>query len=60
MLTLDKETLQELDKFIQEMPTKYGLPLLNFINGKIAEQVTKEIPSDLIPKSLDEEINTEE
>ena len=32
MLTLDQETLKELDKFIQEMPVKYGLPLLNFIN----------------------------
>jgi len=38
MLTLTSETLQELDKFIQEMPVKYGLPLLNFINAKIAEQ----------------------
>jgi hypothetical protein len=45
MLTLDQETLKELDKFIQEMPTKYGLPLLNFINGKIAEQnKAKEAP----------------
>lgn len=60
MLTLDQETLQELDKFIQEMPTKYGLPLLNFINGKIAEQVKKEIPKELIPKSPNEEANIEE
>jgi hypothetical protein len=38
MLTLSPEILQEIDKFIQEMPVKYGLPLLNFINAKIAEQ----------------------
>jgi hypothetical protein len=38
MLTLTSETLQELDKFIQDMPVKYGLPLLNFINAKIEEQ----------------------
>lgn len=38
MLTLTAETLQELDKYIQDMPVKYGLPLLNFINAKIAEQ----------------------
>lgn len=53
MLTLNQQELQELDKFIQEMPTKYGLPLLNFINGKITEQSKKVAPvevEELAPK----------
>jgi hypothetical protein len=48
MLTLTEQDLKDLDKYIQEMPTKYGLPLLNFINAKMTEQVKKEIPADLI------------
>lgn len=42
MLTLDQNALQELNNFIQEMPVKYGLPLLNFINAKLKEQLPKE------------------
>lgn len=42
MLTLDQNALQELNNFIQEMPVKYGLPLLNFINTKLKEQLPKE------------------
>lgn len=38
MLTLNEQEVKDLDKFIQEIPTKYGMPLLNFINVKIAEQ----------------------
>jgi|APGre2960657404_1045060.scaffolds.fasta_scaffold68157_2 hypothetical protein len=45
MLTLDEKDLKELNLFIQEMPLKYGLPLLNFINSKV--QVNKEIPEEL-------------
>lgn len=48
MLTFNEQEVKDLDKFIQEMPTKYGMPLLNFINAKIAEQVKKEIPMDLL------------
>lgn len=47
MLTLNEQDLKDLDKYIQEMPTKFGLPLLNFINAKMTEQVKKEIPSEL-------------
>jgi hypothetical protein len=47
MLTLDEKDLQQLNLFIQEMPLKHGLPLLNFINGKIQEQINKEIPQEL-------------
>ena len=38
MLTLIEKDLQELNNFIQELPVKHGLPLLNFLNSKIEEQ----------------------
>jgi len=41
MLQLDEKSISELNNFIQEMPTKYGLPLLNFLNTKIQEQSKK-------------------
>jgi hypothetical protein len=42
MITLSEEKLKELDAFIQEMPTKFGLPLIQFIN-KIIEEQKKEV-----------------
>ena len=36
-MNLTEEHLKQLDAFIQEMPTKFGLPLLNFLN-KIAQE----------------------
>jgi hypothetical protein len=50
MITLDEKDLQQLNAFIQEMPLKHGLPLLNFINAKIQEQINKEVPDDLKDK----------
>lgn len=41
MVTLNEEKLKELDMFIQEMPTKYGLPLIQFINKIIESQKPK-------------------
>lgn len=38
MITLSEEKVKELDAFVQEMPVKYGLPLINFINKIIEEQ----------------------
>jgi hypothetical protein len=45
MLTLTEKDLQELNAFIQELPLKHGLPLLNFLNAKLAEkkQETQEV-----------------
>lgn len=43
MLTLTEKDLQELDKFIQEMPVKFGMPLINFINTKLKEQTKEEV-----------------
>ena len=36
-MNLTEEHLKQLDAFIQEMPVKFGLPLLNFLN-KIAQE----------------------
>jgi hypothetical protein len=36
-MTLTEKHLNELDAFIQEMPTKYGIPLIKFLN-EIQEQ----------------------
>ena len=38
MLTLNEQDLKDLNAFIQDLPVKYGLPLLNFINSKIQVQ----------------------
>jgi len=51
MLKLSEEDLKKLNQFIQEMPTKYGLPLINFLNAKLAEQnkepkVEPEVPKE--------------
>lgn len=41
MIILNEEKLKELDMYIQEMPVKYGLPLINFINKLIEEKKEK-------------------
>jgi predicted secreted protein len=51
MLTLTSEDLKELDKFIMDLPTKYGMPLINFINSKISEQ-TKQEPVEQVTESV--------
>jgi hypothetical protein len=40
-LNLTEEHLKQLDAFIQEMPTKFGFPLIQFFN-KIKEEQEKE------------------
>ena len=35
-ITLTEAEIKQLDAFFQEMPTKYGLPLINFF-GKLNE-----------------------
>lgn len=49
MLTLNEKDLKDLNSFIQELPLKHGLPLLNFLNAKIAEQQkeSKEISEEI-------------
>lgn len=38
MIKLSQEQVKELEAYIQEMPVKYGLPLLNFFQKLNAEQ----------------------
>jgi hypothetical protein len=49
-LLLDEKSLQEVSSFLQEMPLKHGLPLLNYLNAKIKEQginnVREEVKSE--------------
>ena len=41
-MNLTEEHLKQLDAFIQEMPTKYGLPLLELFAKLANEQKPKE------------------
>jgi len=50
-ITLTEKDLQELNNFFQEMPTKYGLTLINFFNQKIQEQNV--VKDELQPKTED-------
>ena len=38
MINLSEDNLKELNAFIQEMPTKYGVPLIQFLNKLIEDQ----------------------
>lgn len=42
MLKLNQEQLDELVKFINTIPTAYGLPLIQFFGQLQAEQAPKE------------------
>jgi len=44
MITLSEENLKELNLFIQEIPTKYGVQLIQFFNKLSEEQKPKEVP----------------
>jgi hypothetical protein len=58
MLTLNEQDLQQLNSFIQELPLKHGLPLLNFLNAKIAEQNQEAKKSSEEPKDNSENIKS--
>ena len=45
IMNLTEEHLKQLDAFIQEMPVKFGLPLIQFFN-KIKEEQEKEKTND--------------
>ena len=51
-IVLNEKHIEELNNFIQELPLKHGLPLLNFLN-KIAQEATKkeEVIAE-IPKTI--------
>lgn len=48
-LELNEQDLKEVNNYLQELPLKFGLPLLNFINKKIVEQneVTEVVGEDV-------------
>ena len=50
MLTLNEKDLKDLNAFIQELPLKHGLPLLNFINAKMKEQAEEAPKEDTTKK----------
>jgi len=41
MITLTEKELQDLMKFIEEIPTKYGIPLVQFFNEKVEQSKVK-------------------
>jgi hypothetical protein len=45
MYTLDEPTVKELEVIIQELPLKYGLPILNILQTKLIKQ---ELPVEKI------------
>lgn len=44
-ITLSVEHLKTLEEFISELPTKYGVPLLNFLSQVAKDQAT---PTDTV------------
>lgn len=38
MINLTEQEIKDLMKFIDDMPTKFGLPLVQFFSSKIEEQ----------------------
>lgn len=38
MLTLNEQEVKEIQDYVNELPTKYGVPLLNYLNMKIQQQ----------------------
>lgn len=38
MYTLDESTVKELEVIIQELPLKYGLPILNILQTNLIKQ----------------------
>ena len=45
-ITLNEEQVKQLDAFIQELPTKYGLPLTQFLSKIAQEQNPEEVKAE--------------
>ena len=45
-ITLNEEQLKQLDAFIQDMPTRYGLPLTQFLSKLAQEQKPEEVKAE--------------
>lgn len=49
MLTLNQSEIKEVMDYVNELPTKYGVPLLNYLNMKIQQQnpqAEQELPTE--------------
>jgi hypothetical protein len=51
-LTLTEQDLKELNDFFQELPTKYGMPMINFFNKRLEDIKPKE---EIVAESTKEE-----
>jgi hypothetical protein len=40
MLALNQQEVKEIQDYVNELPTKYGVPLLNYLNMKIQQQTS--------------------
>jgi hypothetical protein len=45
-VTLNEEQLKALDAFLQEMPMKYGAPIVSFLNEVIKSQEAKVVEAE--------------
>lgn len=65
-MTLTEQHLNQIDAFIQEMPTKYGIQLINFFNEiqaqekkqreKSESQAQENIEKDVVDFAIEEAI----
>ena len=46
-ITLNEEQVKQLDAYFQEMPTKYGLPLIQFLSKLAQEQNPEEVKEEV-------------
>lgn len=46
-ITLNEEDLKQLDAFIQDMPTRFGLPLTQFLSKLAQEQNPQEVKPEV-------------
>ena len=46
-ITLNEDQVKQLDAFIQELPTKYGLPLTQFLSKLAQEQNPQEVNQEV-------------
>lgn len=45
-ITLNEDQVKQLDAFIQDMPTRYGLPLTQFLSKLAQEQNPQEVQAE--------------
>lgn len=48
MITLNKEQLETLENMIGEMPTKWGLPILDYLKALFHQQNQKQVETPVV------------